>query len=235
MDSFQPREEPVERGRGFETTRIFAVSPDDRHKVCSVYPEPISIDAYGLHLIIPGLKPGEKYTYAWVPTVPDVRDSGEGRRQVTFLYPAKRVAQQNFGDASYKCRGIFVPEGEDPTTEEIAAAERERNSWWEQKVIPDGDRDYAKRQDPGDVDGNAKLAIQWLGLKRAWGPIIETGGYCPACREAVKVDARKCKECGALINWVDGVPIWANDPDLPKYKPGTGPGIPKIGRPPETA
>jgi hypothetical protein len=213
--TFRPHEEPPSRTDGgtgsWTTTRMLGVDPQERWKICSVYPKALYIHVQYCSAIIPALaEDSEKgYAYVEVGPIPGEKGYGEGKRDITYFKSAKQTAQELIDDDGYRIRGVFVPEGEEPTPQEIAAAVARRNEWWMKKMIPDGDSVYAQRRDAALVDGNAKLAAQWLGIKREWASMPTVGSYCPACREPIATGAGKCKHCGEYLVWdEDNIPTW---------------------------
>ena len=223
--TFRPYEELPSGNDRFRTTRIIAVDVNERHPICSVYPAPLRFHVQWFQGTLPALERGQKYAKLIVPPIPSAKEYGEGKKDIQLIKGAKQCAEELLaGDDSYSLRGVFVPEGLEPTEAEIARAIAQRDEWWG-KMIAKADNDYAQRKSTGDVDGNAKLAAAWLGVKREWSSVVDSRAQCPCCTEPIKVGSRKCGSCQEYITWDGGVPTWERQVAVPKV------GGTRIGRP----
>ncbi len=129
----------------------------------------------------------------------------------------------------YEC-GFFVPEGDEPTDKEIAAA-RSRLDEWARRWVNKGDESFAVDQKPARVDFRAKLAARILRVKRAWseGMIADSTVTipCPSCRLPIVSGATKCPSCGDRFTYVDGRPVLAGTVAVPEL---TMPNAPPPGK-----
>lgn len=194
--------------------------PDVTHKICSVYPRQMTIEnAHGAY-IIPAKPDGQEYGFVEVRPGYEKRDFGEGRFASFMTIAAKDVAEDFIGipqgETQFTDRGVFVPAGEVPTPEEIAAA-RARLMAWAESQIQHADVSWAQRGSIKDIADDAKIAARMMKLEREWADSWKAKevGVCPACGQAINKGARIHAVgqggCGERIEWsADGVASWPN-------------------------
>jgi len=192
--------------------------PRTPHKICSVYPRDVSVENHNGAYIIPAPKEGQEYGFVEVQPGLEKRDFGDGHFASFLTIYAKLVAEDFIGipqgDTQFTDRGIFVPEGIDPTKEEIAAA-REKLMKWAEGQVTRADVTWAQRGSIKDIADDAKAAAKLLKLERDWADSWKAKEVmaCPACGEAVNKNARIHAVgqggCGERIYWTeDGNPYW---------------------------
>jgi hypothetical protein len=165
--------------------------------VCSVYPGQFNVSTAHGDFVIPPKPDNKPYSYIRVPPGWTKRDHGDGQFQNDMNIPARDVAADV--TSGLEDRGVFIPQGEIATAEEVAAAVQRRNARWITKDVPEADIQWSRRQDPSRIDDNAKMAARVLGLKKPWAGYTEMSDTepCPDCKESIKLGARVCKHCGA--------------------------------------
>jgi hypothetical protein len=193
------------------------------HLLCSVFPRPFFFhDANGQYEL-PGCKGTEPTGCSSVSIQPgyDKYDLGEDKHISALSIPAKEIAKDYAGlltgTTMFTDRGVFVPEGDAPTKEEVNAA-RKRLEAWAKDTVGKADRMWAQTQKITDISDDAKLAANCLSIERTWAqdwdPVEKIA--CPACGEPMNLGAKihsiGQKGCGQRINYDDaGKPFWADE------------------------
>jgi hypothetical protein len=217
-----------------------ALAPSEKRlkKIVSVFPEPIYIPHHSGHRNIPAK--GKNQRYAFVEVGPSVEriDLGEGQNLAMLSVSARRTAMDIIGlseegkdeltgkvlapaytSSDLFDQGLFVPEGAEPTEEELLAAEHRRELWMERMIIR-GDKAWDVKNRLSDVPGEALLAARYRGITRPWfgattGSRMERyQDGCPACGAELFTGKKVCGGPAAhLVLWEEGVAYWKDDPD----------------------
>lgn len=220
----------------FETTLT-----DEQRKpvrICSVYPAQGVITHGANTIVVPECKEGMKVAMSG-PVGPGTerKDYGNDQKLVIESISSRDNAMDAIGltrgrvnsrgeqiqartTSEWWESGYFVPAGDAPTDEEIAAA-RSRLRSWAQRWLNKGDEGFAVDQKPARVDFRAKLAARILKVRRAWSEgMVETTQTvpCPSCRLPIIDGATKCPACGDRFSYVNGKPVLA-DSVLPSTPP----------------
>jgi hypothetical protein len=129
--------------------------------------------------------------------------SDEGRDEIPSSDGTRPVMAAAVGESELSKKGYFVPAGDDPTEEEIAAAELRRDKWLRSQI---NKADAAWNENRADkIPSDALVAARWLGVKRPWTPDWSADGKveqaCPACRNPVIPGAKKCVHCHEWIGY----------------------------------
>lgn len=193
------------------------------HLLCSVFPRPFFFhDANGQYQL-PAYTEDDPNGFASVVIQPgyDKYDLGEDKHISALSIPAKEIAKDYAGilagSTSLTDRGVFVPEGDAPTKEEILAA-RKKLEAWAKDTVGKADRMWAQTQKITDISDDAKLAANTLSIERTWAqdwdPVEKIN--CPACNEPMnkgaKIHSIGQKGCGQRINYdADGNAFWADE------------------------
>lgn len=195
--------------------------PRVTHKLCSVFPRPFYFhDANGQYEL-KGCKPGQPFSFVEIQPGYDKYDLGEDKHVVALAITAKDIAKDyamiHQGSDMYTSRGVFVPEGEEPTPEEVAAA-RQKLAQWAEETVRKADRMWSMTQKITDISDDAKLAAGVIAVEREWASdwtAIEKVA-CPACGEPMNKGARihsvGQKGCGQRISYDEsGKAFWADE------------------------
>ena len=163
--------------------------------------------------------------YSYVEIRPGVlhKDEGEGQFKAFHMYTARTMALDFIGielkpitdpdtqevtgyvehpnTQNFLERGIFVPEGDKPTSAELAQAKSKLVSYF-QRLIPIADDLWTNPRSRWQIDNNARIAAKYLGIRREWAEVSGIAGRieCPVCGEFVKPGVAKCSHCGAILD-----------------------------------
>lgn len=205
--------------------------PNVPHNICSVYLKDVYVANHNGSYCIPAPKPGERYGSVPVHPGLEKRQLGDGKYLSYLTIPAKKVAEDFIGipqgETQFVDRGIFVPAGDVPTEEELAAAEEKLRAWAERQVGK-ADVTWAQTGKITDIADDAKFAAKLLKLTRDWADSWKSKdmAVCPACNEAInkgaKIHAVGQGGCGERIYWNDdGTPYWPSEekPTKPQGAP----------------
>ena len=113
--------------------------------------------------------------------------------------------------------GYFVPAGDEPTDDEIAAAKSRLNEWARKWVLK-GAEIFGTTQKANQVDFRAKLAARILRVRRPWAEGIsevQQKTLRPSCRNEINTGATKCPACGDRFVYVNGRPVLKEDVEVP--------------------
>lgn len=112
-------------------------------------------------------------------------------------------------------KGYFVPEGDNPTPEELKKAVSRREKWMDEAVRK-GDAAWNRFHDHNQIPGDAMIAAKHRNITdREWSQDVRPSATspCPVCRTFIDPRQRKCTTCG---EWLavddDGVLYAINDP-----------------------
>lgn len=186
---------------------------------------------------------GRTKKYGFMEFGPDVEkeDGGEGHTISVEAISSRRhalsvieLAEAGFSEISglsvappvtvsqFSEKGLFVPVDDEPTDEELLAAEKAREKWFDVQ-IDRGDRAWNQSRNITNVPGEAVIAARFRNLDRPWAPAIRTHGdhpensQCPACRAPINRGARKCATCAELLAYDEaGIVYWPKDPERQK-------------------
>ena len=192
--------------------------PNVPHKICSVFSKDIYVANHNGSYVIPAKPENAKYGYVEINPGLEKRELGDGKYLSFLTIPAKLVAEDFIGipqgETQFLERGLFVPAGDEPTDEEIAAA-TERLMKWAEKQINRADVSWAQTGNIREIADDAKFAAKLLKLSREWADSWKAKdmAVCPACNEAINKGARIHAVgqggCGERIFWAeDGTPYW---------------------------
>lgn len=202
--------------------------------LCSVYPEDITLShwSHSTGYVVPAPKPGEEYGFIMIGPGSEKFDYGNDKFETNVCIPAKTLALDLIGLAPERTvydeidghpktlgattksdlsdRGLFVPEGDKPAPHELAAARDRLKAFFREK-IRDGDGQFRRRGRTEDVEGTAKLAADYLKVKRPW--LAEEGGAkdsmdCPACKSTIIQGAEICVHCHEQIAYDASGAYW---------------------------
>ena len=210
------------------------------HKVCNTWPAEFAIPhPTGPHYTIPAKPEDKRYAFLEVGPKPSTMDLGECRTLSLLNIPAKTLALDLIElspagrdpitgkmmaparvTSQFFERGLFVPEGDEPTDEELTAAETRRKRYMLEQIRR-GDAAYARDHgSPVNVPGDARIAAEFLKIERPWAGSMETvvsaaAMPCPIIStHTVNRGDKKCIVCNEWIGWDEkGQPFAANDPD----------------------
>jgi hypothetical protein len=136
---------------------------------------------------------------------------GQDGRMVPIFAPAVKTS------ALFE-KGYFVPVGDEPTEEELNAAEARRDAWFK-NAIEKGDRAWNQTGKLDRIHPDSILAARYLGVEREWAPkfvVTKTQKKeidCPCCTAKMPAGAKKCLTCLELIGYeADGRAFFYNDP-----------------------
>lgn len=220
------------------------------HKICSVFPRKIHCIAHwsnGGGYEIPAPKPGEAYSFVEVGPGEHKFDMGNGQRftardissadmarDVIGLSRERQVLNNDTGQlqtvpgrysSHFTRMGVFVPEGDVPTEQEIAAARAQLIAFFNEKLA-EGDVEYQRHKNAAFVEEICRVAAEFLHADRPWiGRIgeVQEKVSCPACREKINRGATKCVHCTSRIGYNrDGVPFEVMQPQPPAAAEGQG-------------
>jgi len=198
--------------------------PRVKHKLCSVFPRPFYFhDANGQYEL-PACTPKMAYSFVEIQPGYDKYDLGEDKHISALAITAKEIAKDYAGilagSDSLTSRGVFVPEGEEPTEAEIISA-RKRLAEWAEDTVRKADRMWSATQRITDISDDAKLAAGVISVEREWAAdwIAVEKVLCPVCNEPMnkgaKIHSVGQKGCGQRIFWDEnGKPSWADEKRL---------------------
>lgn len=195
--------------------------PETPHKICSVFPVVVEFHNHNGHYVVPACSEGAEYTYCKVNPGYTKYDLGEDKHLVNLSIPAKTVAEDFLGilagRTDFLDRGLFVPEGEDPTKEELEQARSRMRLWFETQVQK-ADEGYGLHGAARFLESTARLAVRHLGLKRAWAEsyVPQVTVDCPACMKPMtngaKIHSVGEGGCGQRIGYdKEGAPFWLDE------------------------
>lgn len=145
---------------------------------------------------IPACTKPEPYATLLIRSRGDVLDFGDGRR-VPFVITAREIAEDLLQDL--QDHGVFVCEGERPTSEELAAATERRDAFYH-RLIGEGDTLWARGHSFREISDMHRRAALALGVEREWAYVPLRMSECPACGEKVKTGVAICKHCHAILD-----------------------------------
>lgn len=199
-------------------------------RICSVYPAQAVITHGANTIVVPECKEGMRVAKS-DPVGPgtEKKDFGNDQKVVLESISSRDNALDAIGltrgrvnsrgeqiqartTSEWFESGYFVPEGDEPSDDEVAKA-RERLRSWATRWLNKGDEGFAVDQKPARVDFRAKLAARILRVRRAWSEgMIETTQtiQCPSCRLPMVNGATKCPSCGDRFTYVDGKPMFSD-------------------------
>jgi len=199
--------------------------------ICSVYPARAHIIHHGKTIVVPECRDGDRCAMsAPIGSGTEEKDYGNDQRLVLESIPARDNALDAIGLTRERVNsrgerinarttsewwesGYFVPEGDEPTDAEIAAA-RTRLNEWARKWVLKGDDIFGTTQKASHVDFRAKLAARVLRVRRPWAEgtsEVQQKTLCPSCRNEINAGATKCPACGDRFTYVDGRPVLKPD------------------------
>lgn len=196
---------------------------DDTHKICSVFPKEVHLHNHNGEYMIPGKKPGERFSFVEIRPGLEKYELGEERylvaQNILSIDVAKDYVGLTRGSEDLANRGVFVPEGDEPTEEEIVAAEKRLFDWLQLK-LDEGDREFSNTGKINHIDDNAKLASKLLGMEREWlGTSRVTAPMeCPVCGNTIRKGSRICpvgqKGCGSRLGYDEAGNVYWMDEKL---------------------
>jgi hypothetical protein len=145
---------------------------------------------------IPACGKGDACALLIVKSRGDAIDLGDNRR-FPFVISARDIAEdllQDLGD-----HGVFVCEDARPTSEELSAANRRRDAYY-QRLIAEGDTMWARGHSFREISDMHRRAAISLGIERDWAYVPMRMGECPACGEKIKTGVAVCKHCHAILD-----------------------------------
>ena len=204
------------RGPQVELTEFI---PRKNHKICSVFPGEIHFHNHHGSYVLPGCPEGKRFTFVEVQPGYNKYDLGEDKHLVHLSIAAKTIAEDFIGVISgrtdYIDRGVFVPEGDEPTDQELAEAEGHLRKWLESK-INEAEKVFAETGRMSWIDSNAKAAARRMGARFKWAEDFNAKQMidCPACArpmpKGAKIHSIGEGGCGQRILYdANGAPQWA--------------------------
>lgn len=203
--------------------------------ICSVYPAKAHITHSGKIYVIPEYRDNMRVAMS-EPIGPgnERKDYGNGQILVLESISARDNALDAIGLTRERVNsrgekivarttsdwwesGYFVPAGDEPTDEEIAAA-KSRLAEWARKWVLKGDEIFGTTQKANQVDFRAKLAARILRVRRPWAEGIsevQQKTLCPSCRNEINAGATKCPSCGDRFVYVNGRPVLKEETEVP--------------------
>lgn len=160
-------------------------------KICSIAPEEFKIKrSYNWNgIVLPACKKNESYASVTISDHTDLRvvavdHWAEHSEKTPVNIPASQIVADFFANENLRNEGAFVPAGDEPTVEELAAARAARRAFLEQ-CVRNGDEAYSINAKIADIPGMWKKACQELQVSREW-----------AFYAAPEVEAVECEACG---------------------------------------
>jgi hypothetical protein len=145
---------------------------------------------------IPACGKTEAYTLMRIETRGDIIDLGDNRR-IPFTIAARDIAEDLLQDL--RDHGVFLCEGERPTSQELAAA-KARSEAFHQKLVTEGDVMWARGHSFREISDLHRRAAIALGIEREWAYVPTRTNDCPACGEKVKPGVAVCRHCSAILD-----------------------------------
>ncbi len=216
-------------------------------RICSVYPAKAYIIHGGRTVTVPECRDGDRCAMSDpIGSGTEEKDYGDHQRLVLESIAARDNALDAIGLSRERVNsrgekinarttsdwwesGYFVPEKDEPSDDEIAAA-RARLNEWARKWVLKGDDIFGTSQKASHVDFRAKLAARVLRVRRPWAEgtsEVQQKTLCPSCRNEINAGATKCPACGDRFVYVGGRPVLAGAtpaelpaPAMPQQKQG---------------
>lgn len=129
------------------------------------------------------------------------------------VHTAVAVARDYVFNRGLLAYGLFIPEGDVPTADELAKAEDELTKTYIQ-LYRDSDSNFIRfNKDRKHISDTARKAVRYLmskGLLQVapdWADgvtSVSNDKECPACGEQIKIAAKKCRHCNTIISeWLE--------------------------------
>lgn len=149
--------------------------------------------------IIPACPKGHAYSHIIIQPRSRKYDVGDGIEKcieipdMSALDMAKDIAKDHLD------HGVFVCAGLKPTAAELEEATLRLTRYYE-RMLAEGDREWAKTGKHEGVDDNSRRASIYLGQEREWAMNIRNLVECPFCGGRVKPGIAKCPVNGCILN-----------------------------------
>lgn len=145
---------------------------------------------------LPAKPEGERYSKTVIKDHFQGRDLGNDEHTQTFI-----GVDDTVDDLLTLCEhfGAMAIEGDEPTEEELKAAEKKYQEFlWEE--VREADALYNQYHDMRWISDHAKRAVKRFNLKREWGTDTSVKVQCPNCAAHNLPTAAKCA-CGVILDW----------------------------------
>ena len=103
---------------------------------------------------------------------------------------------------SAQCRpGIWICEGNKPTTEEMVLAKAVQAAWAEWLILT-GDQKHADPKTRGEITPLMRDACRYMGREREWLQELKDAEIkvCPYCTKTIRADAIVCEHCHNVVD-----------------------------------
>ena len=117
--------------------------------------------------------------------------------RLPVAFSARSVAEDVI--RGYEDFGVFVIDGEQPTDEELKAANKKRMQFY-RRLVDEADTSWRAYGNRSLINGHAHIAAEELSLKREWAMDSTEMVDCPACMQKIVPGTVKCAQCGAVLD-----------------------------------
>ncbi|HEV2385868.1 MAG TPA: zinc ribbon domain-containing protein [Candidatus Acidoferrales bacterium] len=150
---------------------------------------------YGTYVIPPCAK-GERCATLRIEGRVDRADIGD-KRYSEFYFSAKQIAEDLVSDLTD--HGVFVAAGDQPTDEEISAAQQRLTDFYK-KLVFEADMEWGRHHNFTLLSDLHRRAAFALGIEKEWAYVPAALADCPACGEKVKPGVALCSHCGSILD-----------------------------------
>lgn len=152
---------------------------------------------------VPARRAGERYALVSVYGRTELYDMGDDRKGEKY-WTAQEIAQSVVGehnpDADLRRFGVFVCAADQPTEDELRAAQARQDAFYLEQV-QQADLLYSRAPHrPDSITDVQRRAARALGIDRPWLVKLTAMSECPACGGTVKAGAAVCRHCGMILD-----------------------------------
>ena len=158
--------------------------------------------SYGTYRVR-GCESGEAYALTRVEGRKAVMDLGDKRTHEVPISADEiaadlcREINADGGEESFF--GVFVAEGETPTSDELQQG-RERLATFYRRLVAGADREWERSHSYLFINDVERRAARHLGLEKEWFYQARETVECPGCGEKIKPGVAVCRTCGAILD-----------------------------------
>ena len=158
--------------------------------------------SYGTYRVL-GCTSGEPYALTRVEGRKAVMDLGDKRTHEVPIAADEiaadlcREINADGGEESFF--GVFVADGETPTSDELRLA-RERLTAFYRRLVAGADREWERSHSYLFINDVERRAAHHLGLEKEWFYQARETVDCPGCGEKIKPGVAVCRTCGAILD-----------------------------------
>lgn len=154
-----------------------------------------------LEIAVPGA--GQAYAITPIHGCKGVMDLGD-KRTMEYAITAREIAEDlvreingDSGEGSF--HGVFVAEGAEPTSVELAEA-RKKLEAFHVRLVEIADLEWERSHNPMFITDLERRAARELKLDKPWLYDPKPAEECPACGERIKAGVAVCRSCGAILD-----------------------------------